>query len=1356
NPSEYKTDRDYLDVEIRAPEFVAEDIQFSYKGIAIPYKPITITATVNNTRDISIDNVEIQFLVDNQTISQSCTYDPFGYIIECRDVTFNIGALSKAKISYIWTPTTGGTHDIAIAVNPAKKIVERDYGNNNLTKKFSLEPQADLAPIAIWFNNSEYIEGERVTVYATIENVGKNKSYWGYAVFCDRQRINCTPASPYYDADKCDGIVSYPCGTGATCWVCEPVGFGNLEAGENVTINYTFTLADGYSSSQGTHYFSVVTGDVGSGDDDNSNNAIYTTYTVKPSQVNLRYDDCNGWCDPFYFTNPEDEILRLYLREGNAGGEDAKNYSIRIYYDNNPANLLNQTNNLTLNNHTLITRTFDVNWSAVPDGDREIYAYIDYNNEVNESNEGDNIVTTPFKWIDLVASSISFSIEHPRAGDLISISATIRNEGDIRTKEFSVDLYIDGQFVERKNTSIPAHSQSNVIYNWTVPKSQMVNHDVMIKVDPEDVIKLESEANNVLKKQLSTIGWEMHLLAKGFKHHNLTSYENSGGAFTEKDYNLKDLFMEFHSAPAFADLDGDGDLDLMVGDITGKLRTYKNTGSALNATWVESYWAYGIDAGSYSTPAFADLDNDSDLDLVVGNNFGSLSVYENTGNATNPAWSKVDKWNITKISVSSYAAPAYTDLDDLVDLDLIIGSGDGKLYSYENTGNYTWQEIDWTADIDAEQNAAPAFADLDGDDDLDLIVGLKNGTIYSYENIGSASSPIWQMATWTSSIKTGSHAKPALADLDGDGDKDLVIGSNNDGFIPLRAGYTEPIYLEVVNYGNFTMTVERVSFELLNKSSGNKITDLFVAPPIIIPALAAIEREFIITPPVDIPENTTLAIVTENVFPMSPAWINNPELGGYTTDVLVDAITTLEISGSYRVLYNDTMSPKFVCSNWCPIYNLTPYKMATIIADSPAGINVYEKERRTNFEIIRPDRAPVTIYIERLGESFSLRPGYIEDIEFTIQNNNKKEYKVDRLTFELYKDGKIYDLYTDTNGFTLPREESIRKSYKFYVPEGVPLNATFILKVGTKYGFPDGSWHRNNINIYPNVAGIGGLGCAFASEDIPLKGRYDVNNLTLFTNESSWGAQYFSSGDIFSLMDILAKFNYIIDPTRVEEEFNRVLSSPIVGEYISYFGVTPDIVNIEDVRNIWNQKIHRYHSEIDDASYLRKHIWIPSTLQKAELYQKVTCACPMGVPNPPSGIITWVNEKNKYSLCADLCNFEQKGWTSLYYDLKKGEDNYITLYSYGPSREFEVNFYDLIALDYVHAATDRALEPAFDINVSSIGYKGLLRRGYEEPVNITIINNDDDPFIVRVVEFDLISDNRKIHLLTTGNSSRIL
>ena len=102
--------------------------------------------------------------------------------------------------------------------------------------------------------------------------------------------------------------------------------------------------------------------------------------------------------------------------------------------------------------------------------------------------------------------------------------------------------------------------------------------------------------------------------------------------------------MGYTSTPSFADLDGDGDLDAVVGELDGTLHYFENTGSAIAPAFTERTGAAnpfnGVDVGVHGTPSFADLDGDGDLDAVVGEDRGNLHYFENTGSAIAPAFTE--------------------------------------------------------------------------------------------------------------------------------------------------------------------------------------------------------------------------------------------------------------------------------------------------------------------------------------------------------------------------------------------------------------------------------------------------------------------------------------------------------------------------------------------------------------------------------------------------------------------------------------------------------------------------------------------------------------------------------------------
>lgn len=275
----------------------------------------------------------------------------------------------------------------------------------------------------------------------------------------------------------------------------------------------------------------------------------------------------------------------------------------------------------------------------------------------------------------------------------------------------------------------------------------------------------------------------------GTEYDGILYFENTGST-TAPNYNFVGtnqfgILDRENATPDFADIDGDGDFDLFIGEYLGNTSYFRNDGTitAPNFVFVSTNPGGIVNVGNYAAPTLADLDGDGDLDMMIGDNNGDFRYYENTGSSTafNFGAEQLNPFGLS--AVADDATPDFQDIDNDGDLDMITGSDESQVY-YENIGTATaplFQKYPFGLTPLSGQYNTIDYADMDADGDIDFMVGNKAGQIQYIENVGTTTQPSFAPPTTIIQFGTGvvEQLHPTLGDIDGDGDVDIFFGTTN-------------------------------------------------------------------------------------------------------------------------------------------------------------------------------------------------------------------------------------------------------------------------------------------------------------------------------------------------------------------------------------------------------------------------------------------------------------------------------------------------------------------------------------------------------------------------------------------------
>lgn len=234
----------------------------------------------------------------------------------------------------------------------------------------------------------------------------------------------------------------------------------------------------------------------------------------------------------------------------------------------------------------------------------------------------------------------------------------------------------------------------------------------------------------------------------------------------------------FYSTPALGDIDGDGDMEIVIGGMDRSLHAFHHNGTYV-AGWPMDR-SRRIWRESRSTAALADMDGDGVLDILIGSNsYGIPSC----ANPYHFYGLKGDSTLLPGFPISTTqnieSSPAIGDINNDGSLDIVFGTGDfnencgqqsngKKVYAVDRFGNAL---PGWPVSTNDNTVNSPALGDLNNDGVPEIVINT-NDTLYAWHGDGT----LVQGFPVNGDFHLR-HASPVLADIDGDSQVEIVLAS---------------------------------------------------------------------------------------------------------------------------------------------------------------------------------------------------------------------------------------------------------------------------------------------------------------------------------------------------------------------------------------------------------------------------------------------------------------------------------------------------------------------------------------------------------------------------------------------------
>lgn len=199
--------------------------------------------------------------------------------------------------------------------------------------------------------------------------------------------------------------------------------------------------------------------------------------------------------------------------------------------------------------------------------------------------------------------------------------------------------------------------------------------------------------------------------------------------------------------PVIEDLDGDGQVEIIVPSASGAIFVFDGDGTML--------WTYGAGDSITGTPVVANFDPDHPgYEIIFGSGDTFIYVLDQNGELI---WKRPTGWIIS-------SSPLLHDLDGDGFPEILIGGEDKKVHAF-----HYWAETvsGWPQEISGAITSAPVAGDIDADGEDEILIGGEDGKLYAWNSDGS------DVPSWPKQTGVSYKGAPVIMNADSDAEEEI-------------------------------------------------------------------------------------------------------------------------------------------------------------------------------------------------------------------------------------------------------------------------------------------------------------------------------------------------------------------------------------------------------------------------------------------------------------------------------------------------------------------------------------------------------------------------------------------------------